>query len=61
VIEEGVMAKAAVIILAGTEGHVSVGRLVNGLETAKEFAETDGDDVELTRSSRSDSGFREPS
>ncbi|MFB6111733.1 MAG: hypothetical protein ABEJ35_04260 [Halobacteriaceae archaeon] len=41
------MAKAAVIILAGTDGHVNVGRLVNGLETAKEFAETDGDEVEL--------------
>jgi hypothetical protein len=41
------MAKAAVIILAGTDGHANVGRLVNGLETAKEFAETDGDEVEL--------------
>jgi hypothetical protein len=41
------MAKAAVVILAGTEGHANLGRLVNGLETAKEFAETDGDDVEL--------------
>jgi hypothetical protein len=41
------MAKAAVTILAGTEGHANVGRLVNGLETAKEFAETDGDEVEL--------------
>ena len=41
------MAKAAVIIIAGTEGHANVGRLVNGLETAKEFAETDGDEVEL--------------
>jgi hypothetical protein len=41
------MANAAVIILAGTEGHANVGRLVNGLETAKEFADTDGDEVEL--------------
>jgi hypothetical protein len=41
------MTKAAVVILAGTEGHANLGRLVNGLETAKEFAETDGDEVEL--------------
>lgn len=41
------MAKAAVVILAGTDGHANLGRLVNGLETAKEFAETDGDDIEL--------------
>jgi hypothetical protein len=41
------MAKAAVIILAGTESHADSGRLVNGLETAKEFAETDDDEVEL--------------
>ncbi|WP_254769327.1 hypothetical protein [Salinilacihabitans rarus] len=41
------MTKAAVIILAGTDSHADAGRLVNGLETAKEFAETDGDDVEL--------------
>jgi hypothetical protein len=41
------MAKAAVIILAGTEGHENTGRIVNGLETAKEFAETDGDELEL--------------
>jgi hypothetical protein len=41
------MAQAAVVILTGTEGHENAGRLVNGLETAKEFAETDGDDVEL--------------
>ena len=41
------MAQAAVVILTGIEGHESAGRLVNGLETAKEFAETDGDDVEL--------------
>jgi hypothetical protein len=41
------MAKAAVIILAGTDGHENLGRLANGLEAAKEFAETPGDDVEL--------------
>ena len=41
------MTKAAVIILAGTDSHADQGRLANGLETAKEFAETDGDDVEL--------------
>lgn len=35
------------IILAGTDGHENLGRLVNGLETATEFAETDGDEVEL--------------
>ena len=41
------MTKAAIIILAGTESHTDTGRLVNGLETAKEFAETDGDEVKL--------------
>lgn len=41
------MAKAAIVILAGTESHADKGRVVNGLEAAKEFAETDGDDVEL--------------
>ncbi|WP_340098892.1 hypothetical protein [Salinibaculum salinum] len=41
------MVNAAVVILAGTESHADTGRLVNGLETAKEFAETDGDSVEL--------------
>jgi hypothetical protein len=41
------MVKAAVIVLAGTDSHADQGRLANGLETAKEFAETDGDDVEL--------------
>jgi hypothetical protein len=41
------MAKAAIIILADTETHADHGRLANGLETAKEFAETPGDDVEL--------------
>jgi len=41
------MTNAAILILAGTESHTDTGRLVNGLETAKEFAETEGDDVEL--------------
>jgi hypothetical protein len=41
------MTNAAIVILAGTESHADLGRLVNGLETAKEFAEADGDDVEL--------------
>lgn len=41
------MTKAAIIMLAGTDGHANLGRLVNGLETAKEFAESDGDEVEL--------------
>ncbi|MFW6449254.1 MAG: hypothetical protein ACOC0X_06905 [Halobacteriota archaeon] len=40
------MSKTAVVILAGTDSHADVGRLVNGLETAKEFVEG-GDDVEL--------------
>ncbi len=41
------MTKAAVIILADTESHGDLGRLVNGLETAREFAESDGDELEL--------------
>ncbi|MFC4451353.1 hypothetical protein [Halorussus aquaticus] len=41
------MAKAAVVILAGTESHADNGRVVNGLEAAKEFAENDGDELEL--------------
>jgi hypothetical protein len=41
------MANAAIVILAGTESHADVGRLVNGLEAAKEFEETDGDEVEV--------------
>ena len=41
------MAKAAIVILAGHESHADTGRLVNGLEAAKEFAETDGDDVKV--------------
>jgi len=41
------MAKAAIVILAGTESHADSGRVVNGLEAAKEFAENDGDELEL--------------
>lgn len=41
------MASAAIIILAGNESHADYGRLANALEAAKEFAETDGDDVKL--------------
>jgi len=41
------MTKAAVVILAGTESHADKGRLVNGLETAKEFANAADDEVEL--------------
>lgn len=41
------MAKAAIVILAGTESHADTGRLVNGLEAAKEFAENEDDELEL--------------
>ncbi|WP_336000556.1 hypothetical protein [Halorientalis halophila] len=41
------MVNAAIVILAGTESPADTGRLVNGLEAAKEFAETEGDEVEL--------------
>lgn len=41
------MSKAAVIVLAGTEGHENLGRVVNALQTAREFAESDGDELEL--------------
>jgi len=44
---EDTMTKAAVVILAGTEGHENLGRIVNGLETAKEFAESDDDELQL--------------
>ena len=39
------MAKAAIFILTGNESHADYGRLANGLEAAKEFVETDGDEV----------------
>lgn len=41
------MSKTAVVILAGTDSHSDTGRVVNGLETAKEFADSDDDDVEV--------------
>lgn len=41
------MAKAAVIILAGNDTHADKGRLVNGLQTAREFKQTPGDEVRL--------------
>lgn len=41
------MAKTAVVILAGTESHADRGRVLNGLETAREVAQTEGDDLEL--------------
>ena len=41
------VANAAIIVLAGTESHADHGRLANALEAAKEFAETDGDNVKL--------------
>ena len=41
------MAKAAIIILAGTEPGDAMGRVVNALQAAREFDETDGDELEL--------------
>ncbi len=41
------MANAAVVILAGTDGHENLGRVVNGLEAAKEFVENAGDEIEV--------------
>ena len=41
------MAKAAIVLLAGTDSSGDLGRVVNGLETANEFERTPGDDVEL--------------
>ena len=41
------MANAAIFILAGNESHADYGRLVNGLEAAKEFVEADGDEVKV--------------
>lgn len=41
------MANAAIVVLAGTESHSDVGRLANALQAAKEFAETEGDEIEL--------------
>lgn len=39
------MANAAIFILTGNESHADYGRLANGLEAAKEFVETEGDEV----------------
>ncbi len=41
------MAKAAIIVLAGTESAEGTGRVVNALEATKEFVENDDDEVEL--------------
>lgn len=40
------MAKAAIVVLAGTESHADFGRVVNALETAKEFRD-EGDEVQV--------------
>ncbi|MFP8958186.1 DsrE family protein [Natrialbaceae archaeon A-CW3] len=40
------MPDAAIVVLAGTESPSDLGRVVNALQTTKEFAEH-GDDVEL--------------
>jgi len=41
------MAKAAIVVYAGTESESDFGRVVNALETAREFHETPGDEVQL--------------
>jgi len=40
------MAKAAVVILADTDTHADLGRLVNALQAAREFKEA-GDEVKI--------------
>jgi hypothetical protein len=40
------MVKTAIVILAGTESHSDLGRLVNGLQAAKEFQD-EGDEIEV--------------
>ena len=40
------MANAAIVVLADTESHADLGRVVNALQAAKEFAD-EGDDVRL--------------
>ncbi|ELY93482.1 hypothetical protein C483_05943 [Natrialba hulunbeirensis JCM 10989] len=40
------MARAAIIVLAGTEGPSNLGRVVNAMEATREFQEAD-DDVKL--------------
>jgi hypothetical protein len=41
------MTKAAIVVLAGTDGHENLGRVTNALEAAREFAEHPDDDLEL--------------
>lgn len=42
------MAKTALIVFAGTEGHADLGRVFNALETAREYKQDgDADDVTL--------------
>ena len=40
------MNKVAIVVVADTEGHGNLGRIVNALEAAKEFKEA-GDEVQL--------------
>lgn len=40
------MAKAAIVVLAGTDTHADLGRVTNALQTVREFDEH-GDEVEL--------------
>ncbi|MFB6244717.1 MAG: DsrE family protein [Candidatus Nanohaloarchaea archaeon] len=40
------MTKAAIVILAGTEGHENMARVTNALQAAKEFKQA-GDELEL--------------
>jgi hypothetical protein len=40
------MTKAAIVVLAGTEGHENLGRITNALQAAKEFHEG-GDELKL--------------
>jgi len=41
------MARATIVVLAGTDTHADTARLVNALETTREFVETDGDEGRL--------------
>jgi hypothetical protein len=41
------MAKAAIVVLADTGTEEGMGRVVNALETAREFEETPGDEVQV--------------
>lgn len=40
------MVKAAIVVLADTESHADLGRVVNALQAAKEFSD-EGDEVKL--------------